>query len=142
MNKYLKFIILFFLLSTLAFAKWELKEVIDEFQEGDKKVFIGNLKAAGTGITLTKSDIVIFNDFDYIPSSHLQAEQRIHRIGQKNNCFIVYNYASNAEIDGFMIEKLTSKFKMINQIVDGVDSEFIEEDKSITKELYEHIGIK
>ena len=34
MNKYLKFIILFFLLSTLAFAKWELKEVIDEFQEG------------------------------------------------------------------------------------------------------------
>ncbi|ENY99348.1 hypothetical protein HMPREF1092_03256 [Clostridium thermobutyricum] len=118
------------------------KSIIDEFQEGDKKVFIGNLKAAGTGITLTKSDIVIFNDFDYIPSSHLQAEQRIHRIGQKNNCFIVYNYASNAEIDGFMIEKLTSKFKMINQIVDGVDSEFIEEDKSITKELYEHIGIK
>jgi len=44
---------------------------VDQFQENDKvKVFVGNLKAAGVGITLTAAEAVIMNDLSFVPSDH------------------------------------------------------------------------
>ena len=64
---------------------------VDAFQQNDKvKVFIGNIKSAGVGITLTEGTVVIFNSFDWVPGSNEQAEDRAFRIGQKNDVNVYY----------------------------------------------------
>ena len=56
----------------------------------DKKVMICNLIAAGVGLTLVVSDVMIFNNFDYVYANNVQAEDRIFRIGQKKDVDIYY----------------------------------------------------
>jgi SWI/SNF-related matrix-associated actin-dependent regulator 1 of chromatin subfamily A len=64
---------------------------VDAFQQNDKvKVFIGNIKSAGVGITLTEGTVVIFNSFDWVPGNNEQAEDRAFRIGQKNDVNVYY----------------------------------------------------
>lgn len=64
---------------------------VDEFQNNDNiKVFIGNIKSAGVGITLTAGSIVIFNSFDWVPGNNEQCEDRAYRMGQKNNVTVYY----------------------------------------------------
>ena len=66
-------------------SKPHRQKAVDDFQENEKiKVFVGNLKAAGVGITLTAAEAVIMNDLSFVPAEHAQAEDRSHRIGQKN----------------------------------------------------------
>lgn len=64
---------------------------VDRFQNDDKiKIFVGNIKSAGVGITLTESSIVIFNSYDWVPGNNEQCEDRAYRIGQKNNVTVYY----------------------------------------------------
>ena len=64
---------------------------VDSFQNNDKiKVFVGNIKSAGVGITLTEGTVVIFNSFDWVPGNNEQAEDRAFRIGQKNDVNVYY----------------------------------------------------
>lgn len=56
----------------------------------DIKVMICNLIAAGVGLTLVVSDVMIFNNFDYVYANNVQAEDRIFRMGQKKDVDIYY----------------------------------------------------
>ena len=96
------------------------QKAIEKFQTDDKvNVFVGNMKAAGVGITLTVSKNVIFNDFDWVPANHTQAEDRIHRIGQQQGCNIYYMYVEDAAMDRILADVLEEKTKTMNQIIDG-----------------------
>lgn len=56
---------------------------VREFQENPHcRVFIGNIQACGTSITLTASDQVLFVEQEWVPAANAQAAQRCHRIGQ------------------------------------------------------------
>ena len=54
------------------------------------KVFIGNILAAGVGITLTVSQSVIYNNLSFVPGECRQMEDRCYRIGQTKDVDIYY----------------------------------------------------
>jgi len=92
---------------------------IDEFQTNENtKVFVLNIKAGGVGLTLTEGSIVMFADMDWSPEIHSQAEDRAHRIGQ-NKMVNIYYYMVPKTIEADIIELLTDKKKMIDELLDG-----------------------
>lgn len=94
----------------------ERQVAVDRFQADPSiRVFIGNLTAAGVGITLTSGDHVVFNDLDWVPANHWQAEDRIHRIGRTGTAFVTYLYAPNT-LDGFVADLLEQKAEMVARV--------------------------
>jgi SWI/SNF-related matrix-associated actin-dependent regulator 1 of chromatin subfamily A len=90
---------------------------VDEFQENDKiKVFVGNLKAAGVGITLTAGEAVIMNDLSFVPSDHAQGEDRCYRYGQKNSVSIYYPIFENT-IEGAIYDILAKKKQIFETVM-------------------------
>src|ERR1700746_309726 len=55
-----------------------------KFQAGDIQVLCGTIAAGGEGITLHRASTVVFFDRAWNPTRNRQAEDRLHRIGQKN----------------------------------------------------------
>jgi len=85
-------------------------------------LLIGNIRAAGTGFTLTAASNLVFIEFDWNPSWHDQAKDRIHRIGQKDSVSIYYMIAKDT-IEEDIMKILDSKREIKNQILDGRESE-------------------
>lgn len=95
----------------------EKQRSVDNFQNNPAiRVFIGNIKSAGVGITLTQSDVVIFNSFDWVPGSNEQAEDRAYRIGQKNNVSVYYQLFEDT-ISTRMWSVLRTKKDVISTII-------------------------
>ena len=93
------------------------QENVDRFQTDDKvKVFIGNIKAAGVGITLTAAEVVIMNDLSFVPSDHAQGEDRAYRYGQKNSVLVYYPIFDNT-IERQVYNILQKKKKDIDQVM-------------------------
>jgi SWI/SNF-related matrix-associated actin-dependent regulator 1 of chromatin subfamily A len=90
---------------------------VDQFQDNPKvKVFVGNIKAAGVGITLTAAEAVIMNDLSFLPSDHAQAEDRAYRYGQKNNVLVYYPIFENT-IEGVIYDILNNKKQVIATVM-------------------------
>jgi SWI/SNF-related matrix-associated actin-dependent regulator 1 of chromatin subfamily A len=90
---------------------------VDAFQTNPKvKVFVGNIKSAGVGITLTEGTVVIFNSFDWVPGNNEQAEDRAFRIGQKNDVNVYYQLFDDT-ISTRMWNMLNSKKDVISTIM-------------------------
>jgi SWI/SNF-related matrix-associated actin-dependent regulator of chromatin subfamily A-like protein 1 len=94
----------------------------EDFQSGKKRVIVCNYIAASAGVTLIAANNIIMNDFDWLPANHLQAEDRIHRIGQTRNCKIFYLY-TNTSIEETLIKMLSKKLKAISKSIDGQEDD-------------------
>jgi SWI/SNF-related matrix-associated actin-dependent regulator 1 of chromatin subfamily A len=95
----------------------ERQFAVDEFQNNEKiKVFVGNIKAAGVGLTLTAGEVVIMNDLSFLPSDHSQAEDRAYRIGQKNSVLVYYPIFDNT-IEGIIYDILQKKKNIFETIM-------------------------
>ena len=74
---------------------------MEAFQNGPNQVFIGNLKAAGTGLTLTAASEVVFVECSWTPGDNEQAVDRAHRISQLKQVsahFLVWFGSLDAQI--------------------------------------------
>jgi SWI/SNF-related matrix-associated actin-dependent regulator 1 of chromatin subfamily A len=90
---------------------------VDEFQNNSKvKVLVGNIKAAGVGITLTSGEAVIMNDLSFLPSDHAQAEDRCYRYGQKNNVLVYYPIFENT-VEGVIYDIINAKKQVIATVM-------------------------
>jgi len=93
------------------------QQAVDQFQNEDKiKVFVGNLKAAGVGLTLTAAEVVIMNDLSFVPAEHSQAEDRAYRFGQKSNVLVYYPIFENT-IEKNIYEVLNKKKRVISTVL-------------------------
>ena len=98
-------------------SKPHRQKAVDEFQDNEKiKVFVGNIKAAGVGLTLTSAEVVIMNDLSFVPAEHSQAEDRAYRYGQKNNVLVYYPLYENT-IEGAIYDILNRKKQIIRTVM-------------------------
>lgn len=81
------------------------------------KVFLGQITAAGTGITLTAADTAVFAEISWTPGEIFQACDRIHRIGQKNAVLIQFLVYENT-LEEFILRTVIEKKETIHQIVE------------------------
>ena len=94
------------------------QEAVDRFQNDPSCLFfIGNIKAAGVGITLTAASHVVFAEITYTPADLLQAEDRAHRIGQKESV-LVQHLVLEGSIDSNMARSIVAKMGIIDQALD------------------------
>ena len=93
------------------------QQAVDQFQNDEKvRVFVGNLKAAGVGLTLTSAEVVIMNDLSFVPAEHAQAEDRAYRYGQKSNVLVYYPIFDNT-IEAAIYDILNAKKKVISTVM-------------------------
>lgn len=98
-------------------SKPQRQHSVDEFQNNEKiNVFVGNLKAAGVGITLTAAEAVIMNDLSFVPSDHSQAEDRAYRYGQKFSVSVYYPIFENT-IEGVIYDILSKKKNIFETVM-------------------------
>lgn len=97
-------------------SQQERKEIIDGFQAGEIQIFAGTIAAGGVGITLTKASTVVFLDKAWSPSWNQQAEDRLHRIGQKNAVHVIEMMAKDT-VDIGRKEMIDQKADWLRQIL-------------------------
>jgi SWI/SNF-related matrix-associated actin-dependent regulator 1 of chromatin subfamily A len=95
------------------------QSAVDTFQTSPKvRIFIGQTDAAGVGLNLTAASNLAFVELEYTPSKITQAEDRIHRIGQKDGAMIHYLIASDT-IEENVCKVLMHRQANFSDIVDG-----------------------
>jgi len=107
----------------------ERQEGIDRFQNGETKLIIAGLRAGNVGINLSKARYVIFAELDWSPAIHRQAEDRLHRIGQKNTVFAYY-LMGNGTLDDHVANVLVDKSYEIDAIMDEKAETFENKEKA------------
>lgn len=91
--------------------------MIDRFQSGESKIFVGTIKAGGVGITLTAASNVILVDRPWTSADALQAEDRCWRLGQQNAVFTTW--LQLGDIDKAIDSLLLSKQERIELVLKG-----------------------
>ena len=86
---------------------------IDRFSkpDSDRFAFLLCTRAGGLGINLTAADTVIIFDSDWNPMMDLQAQDRAHRIGQKN-IVSVFRLITNSPVEEKILSRATEKLNM------------------------------
>lgn len=101
-------------------SQQDRQPMVKAFQTGEHKVLVCLFGAGGVGITLHKADIVILVDRPWTPGDAVQAEDRLHRIGQKSVVTAVWVQAF--EVDEQIDALLLDKQKNIDLVLAGKDT--------------------
>ena len=116
---------------------------ITRFQKGNTKLMIAGLRAGNVGINLNNASYVIFAELDWSPAIHRQAEDRLHRIGQKNTVFAYY-LVGNGTLDEHVADILVDKSYEIDTILDAKTESFENKERAklILAQIHDKIKTK
>ena len=94
------------------------QKAVDTFQNDSQcRVIVAGIVSMGTGHTLTRASVEVFLERDWVPSNNLQAEDRAHRIGQREMVQI-YQIVNRGSIDARMTELLVKKLDVAERALD------------------------
>lgn len=92
---------------------------VKAFQEDSKiRCAILSIMAASQGLTLTAASTIIFAELAWTPSILNQAEDRAHRIGQKN-CVNIYYMNGRGTVDDEIFKLINNKALVTTDVTDG-----------------------
>ena len=96
----------------------ERQASLDALQNDPKvRVFIGQITACSTAVTLTAANQVAFVEMDWVPATNAQAAKRCHRIGQTKPV-IVRTFGLVNSVDEIVAKTLAKKARMISEALD------------------------
>lgn len=111
--------------------------LVRDYQEKDEvRVALLSITACSSGLTLTAGRAVVFAELYWNPGTLLQAEDRVHRIGQKKGVDIIYLVARGT-IDEYVWPRLQSKLNVLESL--GIGSNQL---KNVCSVLHEAGGQK
>jgi len=116
----------------------ERQILVDQFQtDSNIKFACATWQVAGEGINLTAAGYVIFSDLFWTPANHMQSEERCYgRLNDMHGATSYYMVAKCADdedsVEVWIQEILARKLNVINQVVEGIDTE---RDVSVANEL-------
>ncbi len=97
----------------------ERKRLVEQFQAaGGPRFFVLSLKAAGTGLTLTRARHVIHFDRWWNPAVENQASDRAYRIGQQNPV-VIHPLICRGTIEENIHNMLSRKSDMADSLLSG-----------------------
>lgn len=116
------------------------QQTVDAFQNPDSgiQIFVGSIRAAGVGITLTASAHVVFAELDWTPAAISQAEDRVHRIGQQGSV-LVQTLVLEGSLDAKFAKTIAKKLNVIEKTLDKTAAETAETDDEDIYDLFEDI---
>lgn len=94
----------------------ERVDMAEQFNRGEKEIFLISLKAGGTGLNLTGADTVILFDLWWNPAVEEQAAGRAHRIGQKKVVQVI-RLITHGTIEEKIYEMQQKKKELIEKII-------------------------
>lgn len=97
------------------------QKIVDRFQNDPNCwLFVGNIRAAGEGITLTASSTVAMVEVGWTPAEHDQAEDRVLRIGQTAAHVDAYYFVAKGTVEEQIMELIDAKRDVVGKVLDGV----------------------
>ena len=117
------------------------QNAVNQFQKDDKtKLFIGQITAASTGITLTASHSLVFVEWGTTAASMEQAQDRIHRISQEAESCQIYYLICKDTIDEAPLKNLSDHFSDIHGVLDGdTDAQFVDINDAMIARVKERV---
>lgn len=101
------------------------EEMVRRFQDGEAPVFLLSLKAAGTGLNLTRADHVVHYDRWWNPAVEDQATDRAYRIGQTRPVQ-VHRLIAEGTIEDRVADMLAAKRSLADAVLTGGEAAFTE----------------
>lgn len=126
----------------------EKNESINKFLNGEVQYLVASIQSSNMGLTLINSNNIIYYNTSFSPTELEQSQDRIHRIGQKNECN--YYYLANGAINNCIIQSQLDLIDQADKMFKfGGDIESFDYNKLMTKlarksevELLERINIQ
>ncbi|MFB8044062.1 SNF2-related protein [Streptomyces hydrogenans] len=103
----------------------ERERMVDRFQAGEVPVFLLSLKAAGTGLNLTRAGHVVHYDRWWNPAVEDQATDRAYRIGQTQPVQ-VHRLVTEGTVEDRIAELLRAKKALADAVLGSGEAAFTE----------------
>lgn len=105
------------------------QEYVDEFQTGKARVFVGQMQAAGVGLTLTAARTTVFAELWYVPADMAQAEDRTHRFTSTGDFVQYFYYVAAGTVEEKMMKMVDKKSGWMGSIMDGKEGSYFDENE-------------
>ncbi|QYX81893.1 DEAD/DEAH box helicase [Streptomyces akebiae] len=117
----------------------EREAMVERFQEGEVPVFLLSLKAAGTGLNLTRAEHVVHYDRWWNPAVEAQATDRAYRIGQTRPVQ-VHRLITEGTIEDRIADMLLRKRELADAVLSAGDTALTELSDAALADLVELRG--